>query len=111
MLTRWYGGKGRREVAGGDGEGRGRTCEGMGSGRGEGKKGGERAERVAGGGGVRKCSERGRQEVRSQVRGGDNDELCFSAAPDGNQEKGGKADARAAVEGRATFFQCSFGIC
>lgn len=30
----------------------------------------------------------GRQEVRSQVRGGDNDELCFSAVLDGNQEKG-----------------------
>lgn len=44
----------------------------------------------------------GRQEVRSQVRGGDNDELCFSAAPDGNQEKGGKA-ARVAVDRQATF--------
>lgn len=58
MLTRWYGGKGRREVAGRRGRGE-RTCEGMGSGRGEGKKRGERAERVAVGGGVRKCSERG----------------------------------------------------
>ena len=40
-----------------------------------------------GGGGVRKGSERGRQEVRSQVRGGDNDKLCFSVASDREGER------------------------
>lgn len=28
----------------------------------------------------------GRQEVRSQVRGGDNDKLCFSVVSDRNRE-------------------------
>lgn len=31
----------------------------------------------------------GRQEVRSQVRGGDNDKLCFSAVSDRQMEKMG----------------------
>lgn len=29
----------------------------------------------------------GKQEVRSQVRGGDNDKLCFSAMSDREREK------------------------
>lgn len=58
MLTRWYGGKGRRRVAGGWGGGERVKGWAVAGERGK-KKGVKGAERVAGGGGVRKCSERG----------------------------------------------------
>lgn len=46
----------------------------------------------------------GRQEVRSQVRGGDNDERCiFLPRPTEIKKKGGEADTRVAVDGQATF--------
>ena len=73
---------GGRDVRGGEGGGGGGGKGGGGAGEGK----GERAER-GWGGGVRKWSERGRQEVRSQVRGGDNDKLCFSVASDREGER------------------------
>lgn len=50
-----------------------------------GERKGERAGR-AGGRGCQEVEREGRQEVRSQVRGGDNDKLCFSAVSDRETE-------------------------
>lgn len=46
-----------------------------------GERKGERAEREEGRG-CQEVEREGRQEVRSQVRGGDNDKLCFSLVSD-----------------------------
>lgn len=54
-----------------------------------GERKGERAERVEKVvvGGCQEVEREGRQEVRSQVRGGDNDKLCFSALSDRETER------------------------
>ncbi len=51
-----------------------------------GERKGERAERVEEGG-CQEVEREGRQEVRSQVRGGDNDKLCFSVVSDREMER------------------------